>query len=86
MQLDFFEAGVPLLFILHVKDFDQLKSYDLFVLGATGFENVRELALSNQLKNFKAVNDHTNMEHNIIVRVRSSICIFRLRGHLRLNP
>ena len=46
MELNFFEATVSLLLIVHVKDLDQLHGNDFLGLYIFGFEDIRELSLT----------------------------------------
>jgi hypothetical protein len=50
MKLHFFQTTVSLLFIIHIKDFDQFHRHNLLGGHILGFENIRKLALAYNLE------------------------------------
>lgn len=82
MQLHFFKTSITLLFVLHVEYLYQLERHDFFIVDALCFKDIRELALTNQLLNFKSVDDHANVEHDVVLSIRL-VWIFLV--HLRLQ-
>ena len=46
VELNFFQAAVTLLFVVHVEDFDQLQSHHALVLYTLGLKHIGELPLA----------------------------------------